>query len=53
VYGSSTLEIREDRGKSEGRMREERVGKARAEILSHSAFSLPFPLDSLYLPWSF
>jgi hypothetical protein len=34
AYGDSRKELREDKGKSEGRRREERVGKTFSEILS-------------------
>jgi hypothetical protein len=45
------MELREDKGKSEGRMREERVGKIPASnsfpLRLPSAFPSVFPLSSL------
>jgi hypothetical protein len=46
----SIRDSREERGKMEGREREERVKKALSELLSRFVFPLPFPLSSLALP---
>jgi hypothetical protein len=51
MQGKGQNELREDKGKSKGRTREERVGKALPEILSHFVCPLHFPLSSLTLPW--